>query len=217
MPNKTADTIHAVLDMPPCPPSLTISSMAIPLGAGRNSRRDKEIIVLVATLAALTMLAMASPVLAQIAPPATGEQSRGVLVEVEPSGPVEDIPDPCPPPFSEVDLIFSERADFDARLADRLQGRPARLVLAVGQPYPEKDVPPGSLPKWFAEVQAAGGKVETRQYCDAARGGLRAWLAKLFRPSATANALYKKARGYDVVIHVEALDKKVHQIEWTRR
>jgi hypothetical protein len=125
--------------------------------------------------------------------------------------PVEDIPGrTLSGPFAEVDLVFSGWADFDTKLAERLQTRPARLVLAVAEPYPEKGVPPGMLSKWFAEAQASGGKVETRQYCDAARGDLRSWFAKLFRPSATANTLYKKrtadrdpgAFSNDVLCHI---------------
>jgi len=123
----------------------------------------------------------------------------------------------CSRPFAKPDLRLD--VDFDRRLGRQLRAQKA-LVIDLPQPYPERAAPPAALTPWLSEVEASGGTITVKQYCSAARGGLGSWLAKIgrvLRGNATAPNRYAAARNYNVVLHSDALDKVITQVEFTPR
>ena len=182
---------------------------------------------------AAAAVAMATAVSAQVATePLPGEGSRGVrILEAEETEPALPAPPPdapkrqtaplrtpiikfCERPFAAPDLRLSDGAGFDKALAAKLRTR-KRVVVDLATPYGERDVAPAALTPWLGEVQASGGSVETKQYCDATRGALTSWLVQLFTPK-PANP-YRTARRYNVVLHADALDHVITQVEFTPR
>lgn len=121
----------------------------------------------------------------------------------------------CNRPFAQPALKLG--ADLDRRLASELRARKT-LVVDLPQPFPERAAPPAALAPWLSEVEAAGGTVTVKQYCSAAKGGLGSWLTKISRvlrgDGKTANP-YAAARNYNVVLHADALDRVITQVEFT--
>jgi hypothetical protein len=129
-------------------------------------------------------------------------------------GPVAPVIKLCSRPFKEPALTLS--ADLDRRLARELRAQKV-LVVDLPQPYPERADPPAALSPWLSEVESAGGTVTVKQYCSAAKGSLGSWLAKIgrvIRGNAQAASPYAAARGYDVVLHADALDRVITQVEF---
>lgn len=118
----------------------------------------------------------------------------------------------CARPFPTTDVRWDGVAKIDAVLAQRLKTR-QRVVVDLAQPYPERNAPPAGLSRWLSEVEKGGGAVTVKQYCKAARGGLGSWLAQLAE-SLGGGAVYRPARQYDVVLHSDALDHVVTQVEF---
>lgn len=118
---------------------------------------------------------------------------------------------PCARPVASPDLQLPAR-NFDRQLAAKLRtGQAVSIDLAT--PFPQKETPPAPLNRWLIEVRNGGGEVAVEQYCDAGKGILGGWLAKLFG-TADKEAIYKPARGYDAVLHADALDRVVTQVEF---
>jgi hypothetical protein len=192
------------------------------------------------TVAVLT-LALAGSAWAQTEPPPLkNEQGRGVRVlkaedpsasssspsaspAVTPPAPAQVVkptpaalPKPiiklCERPFATTDVRWDGQSGTDRALAQRLRTG-QRVVVDLAQPYPEAAQPPAGLSRWLTEVQKGGGAVTVKQYCKSARGGLGSWLAKLGE-SLGGGSLYRPARQYDVLLHSDALDRVVTQVEF---
>ena len=118
----------------------------------------------------------------------------------------------CARPFPTTDVRWDGVTKIDAVLAKRLKTR-QRVVVDLAQPYPERNAPPAALSRWLSEVEKGGGAVTVKQYCKAARGGLGSWLAQL-ADSLGGGKMYRAARDYDVVLHSDALDRVVTQVEF---
>jgi hypothetical protein len=166
----------------------------------------------------------------------TNETSRGVRVlEAEPESPrpsadppppfptpepaVRPAPAPvpvlkfCDRPFTAPDMRLADGKGFDAALAARLRaGR--RVVVDLDQPYNNDAAGPAALQPWLQSVKASGGAVSVKEYCEAARGALGEWLANIFGAKPSQDAPYRAARQYNVVLHADALDKVITQVEF---
>ncbi|HZK98744.1 MAG TPA: hypothetical protein VFC47_02500 [Caulobacteraceae bacterium] len=142
----------------------------------------------------------APPRSAPAATPTAGPPSPGPVIHF------------CDRPFAHAQLQLGSPIGFNRSLARRLRSG-GRVVVNLTEPYPDKSPPPQLLSSWFAAAQAGGGTVTVKQYCDAARGSLGSWLAGLFRTSPSDR--YRSARGYDVVLHADALDRVVTQVEFS--
>jgi hypothetical protein len=119
---------------------------------------------------------------------------------------------PCTRPVTSPDLRLPER-NFDRLLAAKLKTGKA-VSIDLENPFPQKGEAPAPLNRWLLEVRNSGGQVAVEQYCDSAKGMLGGWLAKLFG-AGDKDALYKPARAYDAVLHADALDRVVTQVEFT--
>lgn len=179
-------------------------------------------------------LLTAAPVWAD---PLPGEGSRGVrILEAEeppppPPPPPEEAapPPPAPPPvrplrgpvikacdrpFAETDLRLDSAPGFEKALAAKLRGG-QRVVVDLASPYGDKSPAPAPLAKWLGEITASGGQVEVKQYCEGTRSLLGKWLAELFSPK--PNYAYRAARKYNAVLHADAVDHVITQVEFTPR
>ncbi len=139
-------------------------------------------------------------------------------VEAPPMEPAPPPPPPhavinfCPRPFDAPDLRLVAGTDFDHALAAALKSG-NRVVVDVDKPFPDHAAPPAMLGRWLGEVRAAGGTVTTKQYCEAARGALGSWLADL--AAKWGGNVYRPARAYDVIMHADALDHVITQVEFS--
>ena len=177
-------------------------------------------------LAIVSVVALALPGAVAVAQPLNSENSRGVrILEAEPepapaAKPVATPPAPprvlkfCDRPFDKPDLTLAS-ASIDKDLAAGLKTR-KRVVVDLTKPYKNDDAAPAAIAPWLAEVKAGGGQVTVKEYCEAARGALGTWLAKLFsaKPAPAVEPLYRPARQYDVILHADALDKVITQVEF---
>ncbi len=192
-------------------------------------------------VAGIAALACAGAAFAQVTPPA-GEgappevpadaNTRGVRVLRPEAPPVPDrvtpTPAPTPPaptptpliklcerPFTASDVRWDGVSRLDRELSRKLKQN-KRVIVDLAQPYPERAAAPAGLTRWLSEVKRSGGSVTVKQYCKAARGGLGSWLAELAE-SLGGGSTYRPARRYDVVLHTDALDKVVTQVEFVPR
>jgi hypothetical protein len=119
----------------------------------------------------------------------------------------------CDRPFAKPTLRFAEPEGFDTTLRAALRrGRP--VVIDLATPYPADREAPAPLGAWLNEVKQSGGIVSTAPYCQKGRG-LGGFFAKLFGGGPAEP--YKAARRYDAVLHVDAVDQAVTQIEFAPR
>ena len=186
-------------------------------------------------LAAAVLAATVSAASAQTPPAPVNTQSRGVIVLPPKAGSPPDQASPadaapptpprpvpvvapvireCARPFAQPDVVLADAGGFDKALAAKLKGRRA-VVVDLAQPYKMGGTPPPALAPWFAEVRASGGSVTASQYCQGARGMFGNWLSKLF--GAKPGKPYKAVDGYNAVLHVNALDQQVTQLEFAPR
>ena len=118
----------------------------------------------------------------------------------------------CDRPFAQPDLTLGSDANFDQDLSRALKTH-AHIVVDLTQPYPDQGAAPAALEPWLAEVKANGGLITVKQYCEAARGNLGSWLASIL--GIHAGGLYRTARQYDVILHTDALDHVITQVEFS--
>jgi hypothetical protein len=144
-----------------------------------------------------------------------------VLPSPKPAAVVQPLPAPtpmpalkfCDRPFETPDLKLSDGTGFDEALASRLRGG-KRVVIDLDQPYKNDAAGPPALQPWLQSVKAGGGAVTVKEYCEAARGSLGEWIANLFGVKPHQDAPYRAARTYNVVLHADALDKVITQVEF---
>jgi len=117
----------------------------------------------------------------------------------------------CARPFATPDLTLGVTRDFDQALSHALAGDKA-VVVDLAEPFADHAAPPAALTPWLSEVRAAGGQVTVTQYCDAARGALGSWVAGIF--GHRGSGLYRVARRYNAVLHADALDRVITQVEF---
>lgn len=184
---------------------------------------------------AAAALVAAAPVMADpAAAPLQGEESRGVRIlapddtgppPIPPKAPAATPPPPkvplrapviqaCQRPFAAPDLKLDDKPGFERRLGGKLRLR-RRVVVDLAVPYGEKAAAPAALAPWLAEIQASGGTVQVKPYCEGTRSLFGDWLAELFATK-PANP-YRAARRYDAVLHADALDHVITQVEFTPR
>jgi hypothetical protein len=119
----------------------------------------------------------------------------------------------CDRPNARPALRFAEPEGFDTTLRAALRrGRP--VVVDLATPYPADREAPAPLGAWLNEVKQSGGIVSMAPYCQKGRG-LGGFFAKLFGGGPAEP--YKAARRYDAVLHVDAVDQAVTQIEFAPR
>lgn len=122
----------------------------------------------------------------------------------------------CPRPIERPDLVLADAAGFDRALKARLSARRGRVVIDLAQPYAMNGEPSAALRPWLDEVQASGGIVTVNSYCQKGRGAFGDFFKKLMG-SGKPKSPYRAARTYDVVLHADALDQRVTQVEFTPR
>lgn len=122
---------------------------------------------------------------------------------------------PCPRPFATPDLALGATPRFEKALRTRLAARRGRVVVDLAQPYAAGADAPAALAPWLEEVKASGGIVSVDQYCRRGRGAFGNFLKTLLG-GASRNP-YKAARSYDAVLHADALDMVVTQVEFVPR
>lgn len=183
-------------------------------------------------LAGASALVLAlSGALAAAQTPQPGETSRGVrILEAQPDpepAPVKPAPAPpkpapkptpvikfCSRPFDKPDLTLAAQTTFDRDLGASLKTR-KRVVVDLDKPYKDEAAAPAAIAPWLSEVKAGGGTVTVKEYCEAARGNLGTWLANIFGSKpATPQSPYRAARQYNVILHADALDKVITQVEF---
>lgn len=120
---------------------------------------------------------------------------------------------PCDRPVAKPALRFGDPAGFDRMLRTKLRGSRA-VVVDMDTPYPAAKEAPAPLGAWLNEVAQSGGSVSVSPYCQKGRG-FGGFFAKLFGGGPAEP--YKAARKYDAVLHVDALDQVVTQVEFTPR
>ena len=179
---------------------------------------------------AAAIVPVAASVLAQ-APQMGSPRARGVIV-IRPDAAADTSPAPVPPntapkpvvspviracarPFASPDITLIEGGDIRKPLAARLKtGRP--VVVDWARPYAQDGAAPPALEPWLAEVRASGGTVTTAAYCQQTRGAFD-FLKRLLGISTDPGRPYRAARDYDVVLHADALDRVVTQVEFRPR
>lgn len=120
---------------------------------------------------------------------------------------------PCERPVAKATLRFSEAGGFDRQLRSRLRrGRP--VVVDLDTPYRVDNEAPAPLGAWLNEVKQSGGAVSVAPYCQKGRG-MGGFFAKLFGGGPAEP--YKAARRYDALLHVDAVDQVVTQVEFAPR
>ncbi|WP_206377870.1 hypothetical protein [Sphingobium psychrophilum] len=119
----------------------------------------------------------------------------------------------CDRPVAKPTLRFTDPARFDGALKGKLRrGRP--VVVDLDTPYPADNEAPLPLGAWLNEVKQSGGTVSVAPYCQKGRG-FGGFFAKLFGGGPAEP--YKAARRYDAVLHVDAVDQVVTQVEFAPR
>lgn len=119
----------------------------------------------------------------------------------------------CDRPVAKPTLRFADPARFDRALKGALR-RGKTVVVDLDSPYPVANEAPAPLGAWLNEVEKSGGMVTVSPYCQKGRG-LGGFLAKLFGGGPADP--YKAARAYDAVLHVDAVDQIVTQVEFAPR
>ncbi|MBV2149720.1 hypothetical protein KRZ98_15730 [Sphingobium sp. AS12] len=119
----------------------------------------------------------------------------------------------CDRPVTKPTLRFADPARFDRALKGALR-RGKTVVVDLDSPYPVANEAPAPLGAWLNEVEKSGGMVTVSPYCQKGRG-LGGFLAKLFGGGPAEP--YKAARAYDAVLHVDAVDQIVTQVEFAPR
>lgn len=119
----------------------------------------------------------------------------------------------CDRPVATPALRFSEQAQFDRLLRKKLRTGRA-VTVDMDTPYPADREAPLPLGAWLNEIKQSGGSVSVAPYCQKGRG-LGGFFAKLFGGGPARP--YKAARRYDAVLHVDAVDQVVTQVEFTPR
>lgn len=154
--------------------------------------------------------------------PATKPHATNAIapVKLRPADPVGTRPAPAPAvlkacdrPVSKPTLRFADPARFDRALKGALR-RGKTVVVDLDAPYPVANEAPAPLGAWLNEVEKSGGMVTVSPYCQKGRG-LGGFLAKLFGGGPAEP--YKAARAYDAVLHVDAVDQIVTQVEFAPR
>ncbi|MDO7836546.1 hypothetical protein Q4610_15980 [Sphingobium sp. HBC34] len=120
---------------------------------------------------------------------------------------------PCNRPVAKPTLRFSEAGGFDRRLRSKLR-RGRAVVVDLDTPYRVDNEAPAPLGAWLNEVKQSGGAVSVAPYCQKGRG-MGGFFARLFGGGPAEP--YKAARGYDAVLHVDAVDQVVTQVEFAPR
>lgn len=156
-----------------------------------------------------------TPARPAVTPPAVTPPAPAQVVRPTPAALPTPVIKLCERPFATTDVRWDGMSGNDRTLAQRLKTG-QRVVVDLAQPYPEAAQPPAGLSRWLTEVQKGGGAVTVKQYCKAARGGLGSWLAKLGE-SMGGGRMYRPARQYDVLLHSDALDRVVTQVEFVPR
>jgi len=119
----------------------------------------------------------------------------------------------CDRPVAKPTLRFTDPARFDQALKAKLRrGRP--VVVDLDAPYPADNEAPLPLGAWLNEVKQSGGTVSVAPYCQKGRG-FGGFFAKLFGGGPAEP--YRAARRYDAVLHVDAVDQVVTQVEFAPR
>ena len=127
--------------------------------------------------------------------------------------PVAPVLKACDRPVAKPTLRFTDPARFDRALKGKLRrGRP--VVVDLDTPYPADNEAPLPLGAWLNEIKQSGGTVSVAPYCQKGRG-LGGFFAKLFGGGPAEP--YKAARRYDAVLHVDAVDQVVTQVEFAPR
>jgi hypothetical protein len=122
----------------------------------------------------------------------------------------------CVRPIADPDLRVDAAADLQKQLKPRLRTH-QRVVLDLIAPYTPQGGPPSGLAPWLDAVKGSGGTVSVAQYCEMTRG-FGDWLARMFATAPRdASRSYSAARGYDVILHADALDRTVTQVEFVPR
>lgn len=119
----------------------------------------------------------------------------------------------CDRPVTRPTLRFGDGAAFDQALRGKLR-RNRTVVVDMDTPYPADNEAPLPLGAWLNEVKQSGGTVSVAPYCQKGRG-LGGFFAKLFGGGPAEP--YKAARRYDAVLHVDAVDQVVTQVEFAPR
>lgn len=127
--------------------------------------------------------------------------------------PVLSVLKACDRPVARPSLHFANPAGFDRALRGKLRrGKSVTVDLEI--PYPADNEAPAPLGAWLNEVQKSGGLVTVAPYCQKGRG-FGDFFAKLFGGGPAEP--YRAARRYDAVLHVDAVDQVVTQVEFTPR
>lgn len=119
----------------------------------------------------------------------------------------------CDRPVARPTLRFGDGAAFDRALKGKLR-RGRTVVVDMDTPYPADNEAPLPLGAWLNEVKQSGGTVSVEPYCQKGRG-FGGFFAKLFGGGPAEP--YKAARRYDAVLHVDAVDQVVTQVEFAPR
>ncbi len=119
----------------------------------------------------------------------------------------------CDRPVAKPTLRFTDPARFDQALKAKLR-RGRVVVVDLDTPYPADNEAPLPLGTWLNEVKQSGGTVSVAPYCQKGRG-LGGFFAKLFGGGPAEP--YRAARRYDAVLHVDAVDQVVTQVEFAPR
>ncbi|WP_420143893.1 hypothetical protein [Sphingobium sp.] len=119
----------------------------------------------------------------------------------------------CDRPVARPTLRFGDPARFDSAFKAKLRGGRS-VVVDIDTPYPADNEAPLPLGAWLNEVKQSGGTVTIAPYCVKGRG-IGGFFAKLFGGGPAEP--YKAVRRYDAVLHVDAVDQNVTQIEFTPR
>lgn len=122
---------------------------------------------------------------------------------------------PCPLPFAQADLR-TDTSGFDRKLRGKLKPQARTVIVTLAAPYPASAEAPAPLGPWLNEVKASDGNVTVLPYCtQMTRGFFGKLMASLFGDK--PKAPYKTARGYDAVLHANALDNVITQVEFVPR
>lgn len=119
----------------------------------------------------------------------------------------------CDRPVRKPTLRFGDGVAFDQALKSKLR-RGRTVVVDMDTPYAADREAPLPLGAWLNEVKQSGGTVSIAPYCQKGRG-FGGFFANLFGGGPAQP--YKAARRYDAVLHVDAVDQVVTQVEFAPR
>lgn len=156
----------------------------------------------------------AQPVSVPPSPPPAGDPSASSRPVPKP--PIAPVIKSCARPFPTPDVQLDDPAVFRAALAARLR-QGGRVVVNLAKPYPEDKLPPDTLTPWFDEIRGSGGAVTVVSYCQQSRDAFGGLLARIFGGGNDPGRPYRAARRYDAVLHIDALDQAVTQVEFRPR